>query len=68
MKGKLILTDPGYIFYEQSCNILKNVEDAKRRVSDFDSSSGGSVNIVILPTLAPFILPGTWVALSKNFP
>lgn len=68
VKGKLILTDPGQIFYEQACNILKNVEDAKRRVSDFDSSSGGSVNIGILPTLAPFILPTTLMALSKNFP
>ena len=33
VKGKLILTDPGHIFYEQACNILKtwrmqNVESA----------------------------------------
>ena len=68
VKGKLILTDPGLMFYNQACKILRSVEDAQQRVNDIDSTSGGSVTIGILPTLAPFILPNTLVTLSKKFP
>ena len=68
VKGKLILTEPGQILYEQACKILSSVEDAKHRVNDINNTSGGSVSIGILPTLAPFILPNTLVALSEKFP
>ncbi len=68
VNGRLVLTDPGHILYERASEILKNVEDAKRRVIDFDSVSGGSVNIGILPTLGPFVLPSTLRALSEKFP
>ena len=68
VNGRLVLTDPGHILYEQASKILKSVDDAKRCVSDFDSTSGGSVNIGIVPTLGPFILPSTLRALSEKFP
>ena len=44
------------------------MEDAKHRVDDVDSSSGGSVTIGILPTLAPFIPPSTLANLSAKYP
>ncbi|MDH3694369.1 MAG: LysR family transcriptional regulator [Gammaproteobacteria bacterium] len=66
--GKLVLTSPGQIMYEQAREILSKVEEAKRRVSDADETSGGSVSIGILPTLAPFILPSTLLSLSQQFP
>lgn len=65
---KLKLTDPGHILYEQASKILKSVDDAKRQVKDFDSANGGTVNIGILPTLAPFMLPNTLDVLSQKFP
>ncbi|MGI9287296.1 MAG: LysR family transcriptional regulator [Pseudomonadales bacterium] len=68
VKGKLILTDPGQVMYEQAQKILTDVEEAKRRVSDFDDTSGGAVAFGILPTLAPFMLPSTLLALSKKYP
>jgi LysR family transcriptional regulator, hydrogen peroxide-inducible genes activator len=68
VNGKLVLTNPGHILYEQARKILKNVDDAKRRISDFDNANGGSVNIGILPTLGPFLLPSTLGALSEKFP
>lgn len=68
VKGKLVLTEPGHILYEQASKILKSVDDARRRVSDYDGAKGGSVNIGILPTLAPFILPSTLTILSEKFP
>ena len=68
VKGKLILTDPGQILFEQARKILSSVEDAKQSVNDVDSTSGGAVTIGILPTLAPFILPSTLVSLSEKFP
>ena len=68
VKGKLILTEPGQILFDQARKILSSVEDARNRVNAVDSTSGGSVTIGILPTLAPFILPSTLVALSEKFP
>ena len=68
VKGKLILTDAGQVMYEQARKIMTDVEEAKRRVSDVDDASGGTVAIGILPTLAPFILPSTLMALSKKYP
>ena len=66
--GKLVLTKPGQIMYEQAKKILDSVEEAKRRVTDVDDKNGGSVSIGILPTLAPYILPGTLLSLSEKYP
>lgn len=68
VKGKLVLTDPGQVMYEQAQKILADVDEAKRRVSDVDDAGGGTVAIGILPTLAPYILPSTLLALSKKYP
>jgi LysR family hydrogen peroxide-inducible transcriptional activator len=68
IKGKLVLTESGQILYEQAGEILNKVADAKRRVSDINNDSGGAVSIGILPTLAPYILPSTLLALSKDYP
>ena len=68
IKGKLILTDAGQVMYEQAQKILSDVEETKHRVSDLDDASGGAVSIGILPTLAPFMLPGTLLALSAEYP
>ncbi len=68
VKGKLILTDAGQVMYEQAQKILTNVAEAKHRVSDLDDTSGGAVAIGILPTLAPFMLPKTLLALSEKYP
>ena len=48
--------------------VLTPVEETKHRVSNIDESSGGTVAIGILPTLAPFMLPSTLLALSEEFP
>lgn len=66
--GKLVLTDPGQVMYEQAQKILTTVEEAKRRVSDVDDTNGGTVSVGILPTLAPFILPSTLLSLSEKYP
>ena len=68
IKGRLVLTDAGQVMYEQAQKILTDVEEAKHRVSDLDENSGGHVSIGILPTLAPYVLPKTLPALSKNHP
>lgn len=68
IKGKLVLTEHGQVLYEQARVILRNVEDAKHRVNEVDSTSGGSLAIGILPTLAPFMLPNILLALSEKFP
>ncbi|GJL75229.1 LysR family transcriptional regulator [Nitrosomonas sp.] len=68
INGKLVLTEPGHILYEQAGKILRSLDEAKRRVSDFDNTNGGSVSIGILPTLAPFLLPSALAALSEKFP
>jgi LysR family hydrogen peroxide-inducible transcriptional activator len=68
VKGKLILTDAGHVMYEQACKILASVEETKNRVGDVDNNSGGVAAIGILPTLAPYMLPGTLAALSQKYP
>lgn len=68
VKGKLILTDAGQVLYKQARKILTDVEEAKHQVNDLDNSRGGTVAIGILPTLAPFMLPQTLLALSKEYP
>ena len=68
VKGKLILTDAGQVMYDQAQKILTDVEEAKHRVSDIDDTTGGAVAIGILPTLAPYILPSTLLALSEKYP
>lgn len=68
VKGKLILTHAGQVMYDQARMILGKVEETKRRVGDVDETSGGHVAIGILPTLAPFILPSTLLALSDKYP
>ena len=68
VKGKLVLTEAGNIMYEQARKILTDVQEAKHRVSDLDDSRGGAVAIGILPTLAPFMLPSTLLALSRKYP
>jgi len=67
VKGKMILTDPGKILYEQARKILTSVEDTRHLVNDIDKASGGSVTIGILPTLAPFMLPKLLLALAEKF-
>lgn len=67
-KGRLVLTDAGRVMYEQATNILAKVEETKRRMSAFDNDSGGNVAIGVLPTLAPFMLPGTLLSLSARYP
>jgi len=66
--GKLVLTNPGRVMFEQAQKILTTVEEAKHRVSDVDDTSGGSVSIGILPTLASYVLPGTLLKLSEKYP
>lgn len=67
-RGKLVLTDSGQVMYEQSRKILASVEEARRRVSYADDTSGGSVSVGVLPTLAPYVLPSTLQSLSTKFP
>lgn len=68
VNSKLVLTNPGHILYDQAIRILQNVNDAKHLISDLDNAKGGAVNIGILPTLGPFLLPSTLGALSQKFP
>ncbi len=68
VRGKLLLSHAGQVMYEQAQKILADVEQARRRVSDVDDSCTGTVAVGILPTLAPFILPGTLLQLSEQYP
>ena len=68
VKGKLVLTEPGQVLYEQASAILSKVDDTKRRVSDIDTHTGGAVAIGVLPTLAPYMLPSALLALSAEYP
>ena len=68
IKGNLVLTEAGQVVYEQATKILADVEETKHRVSDVSDVRGGTVAVGILPTLAPFMLPGILMELSNRYP
>jgi len=68
VKGKLVLTEPGKVLYQQARAILSKVEETKQLVGDIGNHSGGGVAIGILPTLAPYMLPSALQALSAEYP
>jgi LysR family hydrogen peroxide-inducible transcriptional activator len=51
------LTDAGRMLLERATQILDAVDDAQKRLKDFDQQAGGQLRIGALPTIAPYVLP-----------
>ena len=63
---KVVLTDAGNELLGHAQGILAAVKEAERAVRD--SAEGGSLRVGAIPTVAPFLLPGTVTRFRKDHP
>jgi len=57
LKRRSVLTPAGEITFKHAVRILSEIEELKRELGDTRGLRRGSVNIGILPTIAPYFLP-----------
>jgi len=62
------LTAHGEAFLRRAARILEEVEAAKRESADARDLVRGSVTIGVLPTIAPYLLPGALAGFLKKHP
>src|SRR3954469_3072579 len=63
---KVVLTDAGNELLGHAQGILAAVKEAERAVRD--AGEGGSLRVGAIPTVAPFLLPGTVTRFRKDHP
>jgi LysR family hydrogen peroxide-inducible transcriptional activator len=63
---KVVLTDAGKELLGHAQSILAAVKEAERSVRD--AAEGGSLRVGAIPTVAPFLLPGTVTRFRKDHP
>lgn len=68
MKREAKLTAHGEIFLRRAVSILDEVEAARREASDSKNVISGTIALGILPTIAPYLLPGVLSAFRAEFP
>lgn len=67
MKRQVRLTPHGAAFLPRAVRILEEVEAAKREAGDALDLKQGSVSVGVLPTIAPYLLPGIMARFSQRF-
>lgn len=67
-KREARLTPHGEVFLRRALRILEEVDAAKREASDARDLLRGTVNLGVLPTIAPHLLPGVMAEFSRRFP
>lgn len=68
MKRGAKLTAHGQTFLRRAVRILEEVEAAQREATDARSLLGGTLIIGVLPTIAPYFLPGLLVRFAAKYP
>lgn len=67
-KREARLTPHGEIFLQRAIRILEEVDAAKREAENAKHLSSGTVTVGVIPTIAPYLLPGVTAAFMKRFP
>ncbi|HOW66759.1 MAG TPA: LysR substrate-binding domain-containing protein [Candidatus Paceibacterota bacterium] len=62
------LTPAGEDFLPRAKRVLAELETAQREVSERRGLLRGTITVGVLPTIAPYLLPGIIVAFGKAFP
>ncbi len=62
------LTTAGDAFLRRAAAILEEVEAARREVSEVQELKTGSLRLGILPTIAPYLLPGLMARFIPKYP
>jgi LysR family transcriptional regulator, hydrogen peroxide-inducible genes activator len=68
LKTGVKLTPAGEIFLQRAARILEEAENARREMRDAHSLARGTLNIGVLPTIAPYFLPPIIARFSTEFP
>lgn len=68
LKREAKLTSAGEIFLTRAVRILEEVDAAKREAADARDLLRGKVNLGVLPTIAPYLLPGVVGEFARKFP
>lgn len=61
-------TPHGEIFLQRAIRILEEVDAAKREAENAKLLFSGTVTIGVIPTIAPYLLPGVTASFMKRFP
>src|ERR1700728_468235 len=62
------LTEAGRVFAPQARAILEELEMARSSVVDKNADLRGSVAVGVIPTIAPYLMPGYTAAFAKKYP
>lgn len=68
MKREARLTSHGEAFLRRAVRILEEVDAAKREATDARELLRGTLTIGVLPTIAPYLLPGVMAEFVEKFP
>jgi LysR family hydrogen peroxide-inducible transcriptional activator len=68
MKREVKLTGHGEAFLPHAVRILEEADTAKREASDAKKLLRGTVTVGVLPTIAPYLLPGAMAAFMGKYP
>lgn len=68
MKREAKLTSHGEAFLRRAVRILEEVDAAKREATDARDLLRGALTIGVLPTIAPYLLPGVMAEFVDKFP
>ena len=67
-KKGAFLTPLGERIYRHALQILQNVESVQRAASAFSNQVQGRLKIGVIPTIAPYLLPGLFRLSQKRYP
>lgn len=62
------LTEAGRVAYEQARGVLSQAEELKEAFARRRDLSEGSVTLGVIPTIGPYLLPGTLKAFTRAYP
>lgn len=68
LKTGVKITTAGELFLPRAARILDEAETAQREMRDAHSLARGTLNIGVLPTIAPYFLPPVIARFSADFP
>ncbi len=68
LKSRARLTPAGEALHERAVRILAEVDAANREATEHRTLTRGKINVGLLPTIAPYLLPHVLPRFSRAFP
>lgn len=68
MKRSTKLTPHGEAFLRRAVRILEEADAAKREAADAQNLLSGTITLGVLPTIAPYLLPGVTAKFIQKYP